>query len=50
VEREAVHFLPEAAHAYLRCPRCGSVDFDVAAGRGVSIVSIELEEPEAPGD
>jgi len=49
-EREAVHFLPEAAHAYLRCPGCGSVDFDVAAGRGVSIVSIELEEPGAAGD
>jgi hydrogenase nickel incorporation protein HypA/HybF len=50
VEREAVHFLPEAAHAYLRCPGCGSVDFDVTAGRGVSIVSIELEESEATGD
>jgi hydrogenase nickel incorporation protein HypA/HybF len=44
-EREAVHLLPEAAHAYLRCPRCGSADFDVVAGRGVTIASIELEEP-----
>jgi hydrogenase nickel incorporation protein HypA/HybF len=49
-EREAVHLLPETAHAYVRCPGCGSVDFDVAAGRGVSIVSIELEEPGAEGD
>jgi hydrogenase nickel incorporation protein HypA/HybF len=46
-DREAVHLLPEAAHAYLRCPGCGSPDFDVVAGRGVTITSIELEEPEA---
>jgi hydrogenase nickel incorporation protein HypA/HybF len=47
-EREAVHFLPEAAHAFVRCPGCGSADFDVAAGRGVSIAAIELAD-EAPG-
>jgi hydrogenase nickel incorporation protein HypA/HybF len=46
-DREAVHFLPEAAHAYLRCPTCGSADFDVVAGRGVTIASIELEDSEA---
>ena len=44
-DREAGHLLPEAAHAYLRCPVCGSADFDVVAGRGVTIASIELEEP-----
>jgi hydrogenase nickel incorporation protein HypA/HybF len=42
-EREAIHFLPESAHAYLRCPSCGSPDFELAAGRGVSIQSVELE-------
>jgi len=42
-EREAIHFLPESAHAYLRCPGCGSPDFELAAGRGVSIESVELE-------
>jgi hydrogenase nickel incorporation protein HypA/HybF len=47
-DREAIHLLPEAAHAYLRCPRCGSVDFDVTAGRGVSISAIEVEDPQAP--
>jgi hydrogenase nickel incorporation protein HypA/HybF len=46
-EREAVHLLPEAAHAYLRCPGCGSTDFDVVAGRGVTVTAIELET-EAP--
>jgi hydrogenase nickel incorporation protein HypA/HybF len=42
--REAIHFLPESAHAFMRCPACGSPDFTVLAGRGVSIASIELEE------
>jgi len=48
-DREAIHLLPEAAHVYLRCPRCSSVDFDVTAGRGVSIGAIEVEERAAPG-
>jgi hydrogenase nickel incorporation protein HypA/HybF len=48
-DREAIHLLPEAAHAYLCCPRCGSVDFDVVAGRGVTIAEIELAGGEAPG-
>jgi len=33
--REAIHFIPEIAHAYLKCPRCGSKDFDIIQGRGV---------------
>ncbi len=37
-QREAIHFLPESAHAFLRCPGCGSIDFGVEKGRGVSIV------------
>ncbi len=42
-EREAIHFLPEAAHVYLCCPFCKSPDFKLKKGRGVSIASIELE-------
>jgi hydrogenase nickel incorporation protein HypA/HybF len=42
-EQEAIHFLPEASHAHLRCPRCGSVDFRIRKGRGVSIESIDIE-------
>jgi hydrogenase nickel incorporation protein HypA/HybF len=42
-EAEAIHFLPELAHAFLQCPGCGSPDFEVAAGRGVSIEAIEGE-------
>ena len=43
-ELEAIHFIPELAHSYLRCPRCASPDFDVTKGRGVWIEAIEVEE------
>lgn len=39
-QREAIHFLPEIARAYLKCPRCGSPDFAVTAGRGITAVSV----------
>lgn len=42
-EAEAIHFVPELAHAYLRCPACHSPDFEVLAGRGVAIAAIEGE-------
>ena len=38
---EAIHFVPEMAHVYLKCPRCGSHDFEVAEGRGVWLASIK---------
>lgn len=40
---EAIHFVPELAHAYLRCPQCGSPDFTIVAGRGVTVGRIEGE-------
>jgi hydrogenase nickel incorporation protein HypA/HybF len=40
-EWELIHFLPEVAHAYMKCPRCGSRDFKIVRGRGVVIESIE---------
>ena len=43
INREAVHFVPELARAFMGCPGCGSADFDVTAGRGVSVASIEGE-------
>jgi len=43
-EAEAIHFIPEVAHAYIRCPKCGSPDFEIMTGRGVWIESIEGEE------
>src|SRR3990172_11871328 len=26
---EAIHFIPEVAHTYVKCPRCGSPDFEI---------------------
>lgn len=35
--REAIHFLPEALHAYVKCPRCGSRDVSLVQGREVRV-------------
>ncbi|MFA5384399.1 MAG: hydrogenase nickel incorporation protein HypA [Eubacteriales bacterium] len=40
-ESEAIHFIPEIAHVYMRCPECGTPDFEIVKGRGVWIQSIE---------
>lgn len=39
--RESIHFIPEVAHAYIKCPKCGSPDFDVIQGRGLWITSVK---------
>jgi len=39
--RECVHFVPEVAHAFIRCPACSSTDFEVVRGRGVKIGAVE---------
>ncbi len=41
---EAIHFIPEVALVHARCPNCGSPDFDIEKGRGVSILSIKGEK------
>jgi hydrogenase nickel incorporation protein HypA/HybF len=38
---EAIHFVPEIAHVYVKCPRCGSPDFEVLGGRGVWLLSVK---------
>jgi hydrogenase nickel incorporation protein HypA/HybF len=38
---EAIHFVPEVAHAYVKCPKCGSPDFEVVEGRGVWLLSVK---------
>ncbi|HOV78575.1 MAG TPA: hydrogenase nickel incorporation protein HypA [Bacillota bacterium] len=43
-EAEAIHFVPEVSHIYMRCPSCGSPDFSVVKGRGVWIDCIEGEK------
>ena len=40
-ESEAIHFIPEVAHAHICCPGCNSPDFELIQGRGVSIHSIQ---------
>jgi hydrogenase nickel incorporation protein HypA/HybF len=46
---EAMHFIPELCHAFLRCPGCGSPDFAVTAGRGVTISGIEGHDSPGAG-
>jgi len=38
---EAIHFVPEIAHTYMKCPKCGSPDFEVLHGRGIWLESIK---------
>ncbi|MCW3982513.1 MAG: hydrogenase nickel incorporation protein HypA [Candidatus Bathyarchaeota archaeon] len=38
---EAIHFVPEVAHSYVKCPKCGSPDFEIASGRGVWLEDIK---------
>jgi hydrogenase nickel incorporation protein HypA/HybF len=38
---EAIHFVPEVAHAYIRCPKCGSPDFEIVEGRGIWLENVK---------
>jgi hydrogenase nickel incorporation protein HypA/HybF len=38
---EAIHFVPEAAHTFIKCPKCGSPDFEISSGRGIWFDSIQ---------
>jgi hydrogenase nickel incorporation protein HypA/HybF len=38
---EAIHFVPEVAQTYIKCPKCGSPDFEIASGRGVWLENIQ---------
>ena len=38
---EAIHFVPEAAHSFIKCPKCGSPDFEIVSGRGVWLEDIK---------
>lgn len=41
---EAIHFVPDLVHAFIRCPHCGSPDFEVAGGRGVWVEHIKISK------
>ena len=38
---EAIHFVPEVAHTFIKCPKCGSFDFEILEGRGVWLENIK---------
>ena len=38
---EAIHFVPEVAHTYIKCPKCGSPDFEIISGRGLWLDNIK---------
>lgn len=38
---ESIHFVPELAHIFVKCPQCKSPDFEVIKGRQIWIESIE---------
>jgi hydrogenase nickel incorporation protein HypA/HybF len=38
---EAIHYVPEIAHAYIKCPKCGSPDFEISEGRGVWLKTVK---------
>jgi hydrogenase nickel incorporation protein HypA/HybF len=38
---ESIHFVPEVAHAYVKCPKCGSPDFKIIQGRGIWLEEIK---------
>lgn len=41
---ESIHFVPEIAHVYVKCPKCKSSDFEILKGRGVWIDYIKGKE------
>lgn len=36
-EKENIHFLPEMAKIFIKCPVCKSPDFEIKKGRGISL-------------
>jgi hydrogenase nickel incorporation protein HypA/HybF len=40
-EAESIHFIPEIVFVHTRCPKCGSPDFEISTGRGVTLSSIK---------
>ncbi len=38
---EAIHFVPEVAHTYIKCQKCGSPDFEIIEGRGIWLENIK---------
>jgi hydrogenase nickel incorporation protein HypA/HybF len=43
-ESEAIHFVPDLVHTFIRCPRCNSPDFEVKRGRGVWVEYVTISK------
>jgi hydrogenase nickel incorporation protein HypA/HybF len=41
ITAESIHFVPEVAHAYIKCPKCTSPDFEITQGRGIWLEKIK---------
>jgi len=37
-----IHYVPDLVNSFIRCPKCGSPDFEVVAGRGVYIARMDF--------
>ena len=42
-DREMIHLLPDTVHVLVSCPTCGSPDFVISGGRGVTLAEVEGE-------
>ncbi len=40
-ELEAIHVVPEISHTYIKCSNCGSPDFEILEGRGVTLQTVK---------
>jgi len=47
--REAIHFVPEAVYSFVRCPFCGSRDYEITSGRGVRL-ALAVKRSEETGE
>ncbi|NPA23618.1 MAG: hypothetical protein GXO23_04920 [Crenarchaeota archaeon] len=37
---EAIHLVPSTVYAYIRCPRCGSPDFEIIEGSDIKVLEV----------
>ncbi len=37
-----IHYVPDLVNSFIKCPKCGSPDFETIAGRGVYIAKIDF--------
>ena len=44
-EKESpLHFIPDLVQVFMKCPRCGSRDFEVESGRTIKITRVVFEK------